>query len=86
MSKTITPQPTPNPNAMKFTIVGHAFDAPQTFSKDAAEGTPFAEAIFGLPGVVSLFCTADFVTVTKDSSADWADIIPGAQAALEANL
>ena len=86
MSKTITPQTTPNPNAMKFTIAGHAFDAPRTFSKDAAEGTAFAEAIFGLPGGVSLFCTADFVTVTKDSSADWADIIPGAQAALEANL
>lgn len=86
MSKTVTPQPTPNPNAMKFTIAGHAFDAPMTISKDAAEKTAFAEAIFGLPGVVSLFCTADFVTVTKDTAADWADIIPGAQAALETNL
>jgi len=80
---TVTPQSTPNPNAMKFTIAGHTFDAPRTFGAADAEATPFAAAIFAMPGVVSLFCTADFVTVTKDSTAAWETIVPGAQAALE---
>ncbi|MEE8106131.1 MAG: NifU N-terminal domain-containing protein [Planctomycetota bacterium] len=83
---TVTPQSTPNPNAMKFTIAGHSFDAPRTISAADAEATPFAAAIFALPGVVSLFCTADFVTVTKDSSAAWDNIVPAAQAALEENF
>ncbi len=84
MVKSVTPQPTPNPNALKFTIAGHTFDAPVTFANaGAASGTSFAEAIFEIPGVVSIFCTADFVTVTKDSSADWDAILPSAQQALE---
>jgi len=78
----VTAQPTPNPAAYKFTIAGHAFDGPKTVGSAAdASGTPF-EAIFALPGVVSIFATADFVTITKDSGADWAGIIDPATAAL----
>ncbi len=87
MAKTVTPQPTPNPNAVKFSIAGHTFDAPMTFANaGSASGTSFAEAIFEIPGVVSIFCTADFVTVTKDSDADWAAIMPSARQALESKL
>ena len=62
----VIPQPTPNPNAFKFTVRGKTFDSPVTFgSADAAAGTPFAKALFEIPGVASCFATADFVTITK---------------------
>ena len=78
----VTAQPTPNPAAYKFTIEGHSFDGPQTIGSAAeASGTPF-EPIFGLPGVVSIFATADFVTITKDSDSDWTTILDSAQSAL----
>ncbi len=78
----VIPQATPNPQAYKFTIDGHAFAAPVTIgSAGDAAGTPF-EGVF-LPGVVSVFATANFVTLTKEPAADWDGIIPGAKAALE---
>ena len=80
---TVIPQATPNPQAFKFTIEGHAFDAPVTVGSAAdAAGTPF-EGLFQLPGVVSLFATANFVTLTKDPSADWAQIVDSAKELLE---
>ena len=78
----VTAQPTPNPAAYKFTIEGHSFDGPRTIASAAdAGGTPF-ESLFTLPGVVSVFATADFVTITKDAGADWAGIIEPAKQAL----
>ena len=78
----VTAQPTPNPAAYKFTIEGHSFDGPKTIGSVAdAGGTPF-EALFALPGVVSIFATANFVTITKDASADWGGIIDPATQAL----
>jgi len=87
MAVQVTPQPTPNPNAMKFALAGHRFAKPLTFG-DAAEamGTPFAEALFRIGGVRGLFATADFVTVTKEPAADWAQILPAAKRALESSL
>ena len=41
----VTPQPTPNPHAYKFTLIGHRFDAPLTINAGNAAGTPF-EGIF----------------------------------------
>jgi len=71
----VTAQPTPNPAAYKFTIEGHQFDAPTTIgSADEASGTPF-EPLFRLPGVKSIFATANFVTITKDAAADWSGIV-----------
>jgi len=78
----VTAQPTPNPAAYKFTIQGHSFEGPRTVGSPAeAAGTPF-ESLFGLPGVSSIFATADFVTITKDADADWATIIEPATTAL----
>ena len=78
----VTAQPTPNPAAYKFTIEGHSFDGPQTIGSAAdAAGTPF-EPLFGLPGVVSVFATANFVTVTKAADADWTAILEPAQSAI----
>lgn len=75
--------PTPNPDAMKFTLdgpLGRRFDY-----RDAsqAEGDPFAEAVFAAPGVAALFGTADFITVTRQSGADWAPIVAAVREAAE---
>ena len=79
----IVPQPTPNPQAYKFTIEGHTFDSARTIgSAGEAEGTPFA-GLFELPGVVSLFMTANFVTIMKEPAADWEPIVGPAKALLE---
>ena len=79
----VIPQPTPNPQAYKFTLEGHAFDSPQTIGDaGAAAGTPF-QGLFLLPGVLSVFATSNFVTVTKDPGADWAEIVEPARQLLE---
>jgi len=78
----VTPQPTPNPQAYKFTIAGHSFASPLSLDRGTAVGTPF-EGLFQLPGVVGIFATADFATVTKEPGADWDQLIDSVRAHLE---
>ncbi len=79
----VVPQPTPNPHAFKFTVEGHSFSKPTTVANAAAaKGTPF-ERLFQLPGVASVFATANFVTITKAPGADWGKIVEPAKKALE---
>jgi hypothetical protein len=80
---------TPNPNAGKFTVgrtlvegrSGLTFD-----SADAAAGDAVAARLMAEPGVRSVFMVADFVTVTKDDAASWAELAPRVQAALRETL
>ena len=65
--------PTPNPNAMKFTL-----DAPVP---DNLEASPFGQALLGIPGVASIFGVVDFVTVTRETGADWDAIVDAVLAA-----
>ena len=63
---------TPNPSAMKFTV-GTPVGGPATHTAgDAAE--PWIEQILSLEGVMSLFMTADFVTVTGSPDVNWESI------------
>jgi hypothetical protein len=83
---TAAASPTPNPNAMKFTL---DVTLPEMFnltSPSAATGNPFAEAVFGCDGVVSVFGTSDFVTVSRAPGADWEPIIAAVQEAAAAHL
>jgi hypothetical protein len=43
----------------------------------------FARDLLGLPGVTSIFMTADFVTISKTPDAAWDTIVPEATAILE---
>ncbi|MHC4958867.1 MAG: NifU N-terminal domain-containing protein [Planctomycetota bacterium] len=80
----VIPQTTPNPQAYKFTIEGHTFAGPQTVGSAAeAVDTPF-EMLFGLPGVKSIFATANFVTIMKEPAADWDPIVEAAREILAA--
>ncbi|HEX2849893.1 MAG TPA: NifU N-terminal domain-containing protein [Acidimicrobiales bacterium] len=83
---TATPGPTPNPNALRFAL-DVTFPAPISASSPAdAAGNPFLEAVMAIDGVVSVFGTADFVTVTRGPDGDWDAIVPGVQAAAAEHL
>ncbi len=76
MPEILSIDPTPNENAMKFTINGKAIaSGSATFKKDTAANNPIAEAVFKNPGVVAVFLLNDFVTVTKEPGAGWNDLL-----------
>jgi hypothetical protein len=83
---TVRFQPTPNPNAGKFTLNRKVMEgkASKSFynAEDAAD-SPVAAALFEVEGVVSLFMVDDFITVTKSPEADWETLIPKVQAVIE---
>ncbi len=76
---------TPNPNAMKFTV-GKPVGGPTTYTPANAGDSKLAEELLAIPGVISMFMTADFVTLTKTGEASWADIEERAVAALESHF
>ena len=78
-------QETPNPNAGKFTVGRTLVEGRRgrTFAtREDAAGDPLAARLFAERGVASVFVVADFVTVTKDADASWAELAPRVQAAL----
>ncbi|MFQ5949021.1 MAG: NifU N-terminal domain-containing protein [Acidimicrobiia bacterium] len=78
----ITPSPTPNPNALKFDV-GVEFESPTSFAAGQETDDPIAKALLELPGVTSVFMSADFVTISKSPEGFWDEIVPGAQRILE---
>jgi hypothetical protein len=73
---------TPNPNALKFTV-GSDFDSPKSFAAGQATDNPVAAPIIAIPGVTSVFMSADFVTVSKTPEAYWDEIAPAVSEILE---
>lgn len=74
----VTPEGTPNPNAVKFTLDRPATAGrPQTY-RDGADAAdfPLGAAIYALDGVTNVFATANFVSVSKEDDADWAELGP----------
>jgi Scaffold protein Nfu/NifU N terminal len=74
----ISPRPTPNPNALKFTLDRPATTGrAETFREgsDPAE-SPLGARIFALGRVTNVFMTADFVSVTVDDPALWDALMP----------
>lgn len=81
----VTPEPTPNPNAMKFTV-GQPVGGPATFSAGNEADNPAAADLLAIDGVESVFLTADFVTVTKSPDTGWEPITTRAQEILEGHF
>lgn len=69
----------PNPNSMKFvanfmlTPENESVDYP---SMESAQSSPLALALFTYPFVERVFIAANFITVTKATDQDWAEILP----------
>jgi hypothetical protein len=70
--------PTPNPNALKCTV-GTPVGGPATFVAGRDTDDPMATALLALPGVSSIFMTADFVTISKTPEGDWNEIVEPAR-------
>ena len=73
----------PNPNALKFQLDTTLPGTVSFKSKDEAEaaGSPFA-GVLAVDGVVSLFGTNDFVTVTRSAGVEWEPVVEAVQAAV----
>lgn len=74
--------PTPNPNALKFEV-GVDVGGPKTFVTGRDADDPLAANLLALPGVTSVFMTADFVTITKGPDAGWDEIVTAAHQLIE---
>ena len=75
----IQTETTPNPNAVKF-IPGNEISPSQNFDfrtpEEAMSVSPLAKMLFEIGDVTGVYLARDFVSVTKDDSADWAMIKP----------
>lgn len=74
----IQTESTPNPESLKF-IPGEPVNpgAPLQYnSARDAVSSPMATALFLIPQVKSVFLGSDFITVTKEGSAEWSHIKP----------
>lgn len=77
-------QPTPNPNSILFHVDRTVIEERmrQYNSPADAVDAPLARALFGIPGVASIFFMPNSITVSKDASHDWNDIAPAAEEAI----
>ena len=81
-----SPSPSPNPNALRFQLDTRLDGTLSCGSEAEAAGNPFAEEVFAVPGVASIFGVNDFVTVTRRPGAEWEPIVAAVQAAAESHL
>jgi hypothetical protein len=84
----VVPEPTPNPNAVKFTLDRPTTEGrSQTFRAGSDPGeSPLGARIFALDGVTNVFMTANFVSVTKEDDADWNELVPAVIDELQAHF
>jgi hypothetical protein len=68
-------QPTPNPNAHKYTAAGLRFTGPLNASTaEEAADHPLAACLFALESVYNVFLVQDFVTVNKIAEVAWEEV------------
>ena len=77
--------PTPNPNAMKFSV-GSPVGGPGTYVRGSEPEEAFVVELLGIDEVTSIFLTADFVTISKTPTGSWDTIAPSATAILESHF
>ena len=82
---TATPSPTPNPDAIKFTL-DVRLPAMINLSSAAEAMTDFEREVLGVDGVANLFGVNDFVTVTRQPGAPWEPILAAVQRAAASHL
>lgn len=75
----IQTEETPNPSTLKF-LPGREVlpNGSMDFrSEQDAKNSPLAEALFNVDGVVGVFLSDDFITITKRNDKDWHLMKPG---------
>ena len=83
---TAAPSPTPNPDAMKFTLNERLPGSINFTSAEAAADHAFARKVFAIDGVAAVFGVNDFVTITRVPGAEWEPIVAGVVAAAAEHL
>ncbi len=71
---------------MKFTLDTKLEAMFNATSLDDPAPNPFAAEVFAAGGVASIFGVNDFVTITRQTGADWQPIIAAVHAAALAHL
>lgn len=70
-------EPTPNPNAMKFTLNRKVIEhGSSTFHAGGEVTNSLAKKLFTINGVKSLFFLNNFISVSRDQSVSWDSILP----------
>lgn len=69
---------TPNPNAVKFVLKEPVSNGAARSYRNATEGAddPLAHSLFEIGGVVSVFYMGNMITVEKEETEDWDDLLP----------
>lgn len=81
--KVIEVHPTPNPNALKYSLSGKICESPVSFfNPSQGQDHPVASRLFAIGGVESVLLLHDFVTVNKAEKAKWKDITPAVKKVL----
>lgn len=83
---TVEPSTTPNPDAMKFTLDVTLPEMLNASSADDAPDSAFVREVLAVDGVASVFGVNDFVTITRESGADWEPIVEAVRAAAAEHL
>ncbi len=84
---TVTVQPTPNVNALKFVVNRRLTEGrSQTFTDAATAAVPLARELLGIAGVRQVFFLNDFITVTRTEDADWDAVVPRAESLIRRHL
>ncbi|ADU31203.1 NifU N-terminal domain-containing protein [Evansella cellulosilytica] len=78
MSIEVRAEPTPNPNAMKFTATEVLFEGSgsASFKKGDSPDHALAKALLEIDGVDNIFGYQDFVTVNKEADVEWDALLP----------
>jgi len=84
---TVSVQPTPNVNALKFVLNRRVTEGrSQTFTDAAGAASPLARDLLGIPGVRQVFFLNDFITVTRVEDVDWDAVVARAEALIRQHL
>lgn len=82
----IKADPTPNPNAMKFTFLdGALFNERVICKKGDDPNHPLLEKLLEIDGIDNLFGFQDFLTINKTFAADWNELMPKIEEVFEKN-
>lgn len=83
--KIVSLEPTPNPNSMKLNMDESLPEGVQlSFTTEAQVGAPpYIRHLLTIPGVRSVYQTADFITLGRSPTADWPSILAEARRVFE---
>lgn len=81
---------TPNPVTMKFVLnfllIEEEGKSIEFRTKEKAEVSPLAKRIFEFSFVNGVFISSNFITVTKDESCEWHEVIPEIKEVIKAQI